>query len=298
MPVASNVFSRVWRFVDRFSARESVDRADLDAAFEDVASGINAALTITDGAVTSAKISNAAVTVTKIADASVATVKIADGAVTGAKIATKAVSAGLLADNAVITAKITDLAVTSGKIANLAVTEAKLATSAVTATKIADGAVTAAKLASGVIPALTDQQSTTLDSETQGIVSGRQLYDAHKEYSVISTFTERTFSITQGGTLSSGSSGPTFTPRFSLSFLVCQTAEHGYSVNDEIQINPCLQGGAAGAYGHLVFMNSGNNPSVQYGNASGVFQLLHKTTGALVTITPANWRLKVKIYGY
>ena len=66
------------------------------------------ALTITDGAVATAK----------IADDAVTTAKIADQNVTGAKIAPSTVASGNLANNAVTTAKILDGQITNAKILN------------------------------------------------------------------------------------------------------------------------------------------------------------------------------------
>lgn len=46
MPVTDGIFTRIWRFIDQFSAATAVKRSDLDTAFDDVAAGINAALAI------------------------------------------------------------------------------------------------------------------------------------------------------------------------------------------------------------------------------------------------------------
>lgn len=82
-----------------------------------------------------------------ITNGAVSTAKVADSAITTAKIADSNVTTGKLADGAVTTAKITDANVTTGKLADGAVTSGKLADGAATAAKIADGNVTNAKLA-------------------------------------------------------------------------------------------------------------------------------------------------------
>ncbi len=41
MPFTGGVFQRIWRFVDQFSTNDTVDRADLDIAFDDLVAGLN-----------------------------------------------------------------------------------------------------------------------------------------------------------------------------------------------------------------------------------------------------------------
>ncbi len=45
MPFSGGAFTRIWRFIDRYTTNDTVDRADLDTAFDDVKAGLNGAVT-------------------------------------------------------------------------------------------------------------------------------------------------------------------------------------------------------------------------------------------------------------
>jgi ABC-type polar amino acid transport system ATPase subunit len=79
------------------------------------------ALTITDGAVTSAKIANSAVDLTTKVTGVLPTTNIADGAITTAKIANSAVDLTTKVTGVLPTANVADGAITTAKIANSAV---------------------------------------------------------------------------------------------------------------------------------------------------------------------------------
>jgi hypothetical protein len=72
--------------------------------------------------------------------------------------------------------------------------------------------------------------------------------------------------------------------------LVCQTAEYGYSIGDEVIINPFLNRGLANDQGVVIVLDS-TNLNIRYGAyGSGVFSGLRKDTGASIAFTDANWK--------
>lgn len=60
MPVTNNVFTRIWTFVSRFSANDSIDRTDHDVAFNDVAAALNLALSNAQAGIAAAAAAQAA----------------------------------------------------------------------------------------------------------------------------------------------------------------------------------------------------------------------------------------------
>ena len=111
------------------------------------------ALSITDGAVTTAKIGAAQVTADKVAANAVTESKIANNSVTSAKIVDGTIATADLADGSVTTAKLADGEITTAKIGASQVTADKVAANAVTESKIANNSVTAAKIAATTITA-------------------------------------------------------------------------------------------------------------------------------------------------
>ena len=132
------------------------------------------ALTITDGAVATAKIADDAVTEAKLANAintaiAANTAKVSNathtGEVTGATaltIADDAVTNAKIADDAVDTAQLTDSAVTGAKITNNTITGLKLALNSITNGSLSDGTVQGGKLSKPVT--LDDYRINNTDS--------------------------------------------------------------------------------------------------------------------------------------
>lgn len=80
-------------------------------------------------------------------------------------------------------------------------------------------------------------------------------------------------------------------PKLYLVVLQCTTAELGYSIGDEMLLNPSLSV-AGGSLGQGVsIVPDATNLNVRIGNNSTIFNLLRKDTGAIATITNANWKL-------
>lgn len=87
-------------------------------------------------------------------------------------------------------------------------------------------------------------------------------------------------------------------PKVIMPVLVCTTAESGYSVGNTI---PCpytaVSTSANDNFGASIDFSDPTNILVRYGSAgAGVFLYTHKTTGALVGLTNANWRLVMRAW--
>ncbi len=81
-------------------------------------------------------------------------------------------------------------------------------------------------------------------------------------------------------------------PKIVQFILVCKTAQHNYSIGDEIVIPATGMEGAA-SRGLSVVVDA-TNITIRY--SSGNIVIINKTTGALGITTAANWRLVVKAW--
>ncbi len=121
--------------------------------FSQYALGAEQALSVADGAVTSAGIANGTITGADLAASAVATASLLDGAVTSAKILDGAIAAVDLAAGAVGNSALAANAVTSPKIADGTIAAADLATGAVGSAAILDGSVGANDINSAQVQA-------------------------------------------------------------------------------------------------------------------------------------------------
>lgn len=78
--------------------------------------------------------------------------------------------------------------------------------------------------------------------------------------------------------------------------LVCQTTDLGYSVNDEVFVNPHEQDSAGTGNRGVSVVPDATNLNIRYGSTSGTFGLLNKGTGAGGVITNSNWRFRVRAW--
>ncbi|MER9178932.1 hypothetical protein [Mesorhizobium sp. M0767] len=76
--------------------------------------------------------------------------------------------------------------------------------------------------------------------------------------------------------------------------LQCTTAELGFSINDEVFVNPGISGDA-NPRGGVAIVPDATNLNVRFA-PSQVFNLIHKTTGVITAITPASWRFVVRAW--
>jgi hypothetical protein len=100
--------------------------------------------------------------------------------------------------------------------------------------------------------------------------------------------------ITAAGSLTLAHSLGT-TPKLYQAYLQCTTAELGYSIADEVAINPNTQGTADQNRG-VSLVPDGTNINVRFGQNANSFEIVRKDTGVLTTITNTSWRLVVRAW--
>lgn len=152
---------------------------------------------------------------------------------------------------------IADASVGATQLGTNSVAADEIAANAVGSSEIIDGSITAADLAPGALFA-------TYESAEQ--------------------------TITANGTLSltHGLGGK---PRQVMASLVCQTAELGYSIGDEIVL--LSQVGNALDTGFAVTITA-TTIDVKFGAAAASIRVINKSTGAIASITNANWRMVMR----
>lgn len=96
--------------------------------------------------------------------------------------------------------------------------------------------------------------------------------------------TDQTITAAGSLTLAHGLSA---TPQLVIARLKCTSAEHNYSVNDEV-FTPVGSTNENNSRGVAV-VPDGTNLNVRFGSNATTFQVLNKTTGAAANITNANW---------
>lgn len=100
---------------------------------------------------------------------------------------------------------------------------------------------------------------------------------------------EQTISQAGSGTLAHGLGAK---PTLVQIVLVCKTAEHDYSINDEVVWSSVAQSTFKGV-GVTV---DATNLAYRYANTASPFSYVHKTTGASVALTNSSWRMVVRAW--
>lgn len=99
--------------------------------------------------------------------------------------------------------------------------------------------------------------------------------------------------ITAAGTVTL-SHGLGVAPKLVRLTAVCKTAEQGYSVNDVLDLNPGMNSTSSLAAG-LSVVTTASAIVVRFGSY-GNLNAIHKTSGVVVDLTAANWRLIARAY--
>jgi hypothetical protein len=184
------------------------------------------------------------------------------GKAPGTMIQDDTVTSTQLAADSVGSSEIAAGAVGTSEIADGAVGTGDIQDGAVTTAKVADNAITAAKIA----PAARSILTVAYDSGEQ--------------------------TITTAGTLSL-THGLGMVPKIIRVVLICKTTEGNYAVNDEVEWG--LVGDAVADRG-VVLVPNATTIFVRYANNATVFGLPNKTTGTVLNITNANWRMIVRAW--
>lgn len=181
---------------------------------------------------------------------------IADAAVENAAIASNAVTTDKVALDTLTAADLAPDSVAASEIAADAVGSSEIAAGAVGTSEIADGSIELGDLSAAATPAFTKSYT----SSNQTITSAGSLTLAHGLGAMPSLVQVR---------------------------LKCTTADNGYSVNDELVVNPGLSsnGGSEG----VVVVPDATNLNIRFGSAAGAFKVLNKGTGAAGPIVNTSW---------
>ncbi len=99
--------------------------------------------------------------------------------------------------------------------------------------------------------------------------------------------------ITQAGALTIAH-GLGIKPDLVVPVIQCVTAELGYSVGDEVMINPHVF--EPGSTRGIMLVSDTTNINVKFSNNAGMISAVNKTTGALAVFAIANWRFVVKAW--
>lgn len=111
----------------------------------------------------------------------------------------------------------------------------------------------------------------------------------------IRAFTSAEQAITAAGTLTIAH-GLVVIPLVVNTYIVCQTAEAGYSIGDRLQVNPSTSNSTVVDRGHSIVFDT-TNFVVRFSDAATCYSIINKTTGALTATTNANWRLVISAIG-
>ena len=149
---------------------------------------VNRGVSVTDGAITTAKLADGAVTTPKIADDAVTSAKIADDAIGNAQLKDSAVSTDTMANGAITLTKISATGAAAGKVLKIAANGTALvwaddqqgtgggggtpADGSITTAKLANGAVTNAKLATDAVTPVKISAAGGSNGQVLGISGG------------------------------------------------------------------------------------------------------------------------------
>lgn len=186
-----------------------------------------------------------------------------------------------------------DNTVTTAKLVNGSVTNAKI--SGVNASKVDAGILDEARLPE----ASTTEKGAVVKATTLNMTDGDadKFPDAEKVKAFVASraFETSQQTITSDGDLSIAH-GLGVIPKQVTAFLVCQTAELGYSVGDWLAIgNHYGEFGGTAHKGQMIIVDS-TNIKIHYGDdGASVYRIMSWVTRVVSNITNANWKLVVAV---
>jgi len=185
---------------------------------------------------------------------------------------------------------------TSGTTLTRVVAESSNADAALDLTGLAEVFIglTAAALAALAPVSLTQAQAEDDASTVFGQVSGQRLAQAIATAPLSKQYESSEQTITSGGALTLAH-GLGAAPKLVQAYLICKTAEDGYSIGDIVAVNNNLNSTNVANGGQSLVLNA-TNVVVRFNNTSGAYNIAHKTFGAPATITNGNWRLIVRAW--
>lgn len=99
--------------------------------------------------------------------------------------------------------------------------------------------------------------------------------------------------VTSGGALTLAHSLGA-SPKLYQAYLICTSAEAGYSVNDEVAVNPSIQD--SGSDRGLSMVPDATNINVRFGSSSSALNIIRKDTGVRFGITNTSWKLVARAW--
>ena len=151
-------------------------------------------------------------------------------------------------------------------------------------------AVDASQLANVVVPDLSitaAKLANTLDLSAKAITLPAALTPAFSK-----SYVSPQQTIAAGGALSL-THGLGELPKIVTAVLVCTTAEHGYSINDQVIVGYGPQNTVDNGIAVIIGTTA---VDVKFGAAASSLRVLHKTAGTNQGITNASWRLVIRAY--
>ncbi|MBA4797011.1 MAG: hypothetical protein H2043_06385 [Rhizobiales bacterium] len=77
-------------------------------------------------------------------------------------------------------------------------------------------------------------------------------------------------------------------------YLVCKSAEAGYSINDRVLVPLSYNTDSGFPSSGMSLVPDATNLNIRFGASSSTFSVVHKTTGVRTSLTNSNWRLVVR----
>lgn len=153
---------------------------------------------------------------------------------------------------------------------------------------IADGALSLAKLDAVVA----DAGKYLRRNPTTGVVESVPL--STPSVPNIQHATNEIASLPAAGAATSSAHGLTAIPTFVTGFLVCVTADAGYSIGDVVELSAIAVTGISGSYNYAggYFLSFDATNVTLTANDATTCKILHKTNGTQQTFTAANWKLR------
>lgn len=135
-----------------------------------------------------------------------------------------------------------------------------------------------------------DASGLKIGAFADGVITGPKLA---ADVPFRASFTSAEQTITSAGTLSIAH-GLGSSPALIQVKLICKIAELGYSIGDEVVVNPAANNvsGALANRGVSCILNA-TNIIVRYANSAAVFEVVDAATGGTAQLTNGNWRMVV-----
>jgi hypothetical protein len=134
---------------------------------------------------------------------------------------------------------------------------------------------------------------TALGTQVNGNTTAISTLNAERQFSKGYTSPDQAIVAAGAVTLTHGLGA---TPKLAQGYLVCVTAEQGYSIGDVVPVafnsNSSANTDGLGVVARL----TSTQILLRYGITTAVFIVLNATTGAIVSITPANWTFRVRAF--